>query len=265
MIHQFRDKNRIAKKKRVIKNLIFLSIFLLLAALGVFGFSSTFLHFIGRPIWKVETSVKNNLVNIGYVARTKASVYRENQNLLSENVDLKNSMVDYQVLKNENISLKESFGRVPAKMDMVLANILTKPSYSPYDTLIIDIGDDVGVVIGDKVYSNVTTPIGEINTVYKNTSLVVLYSSPGTITTAMIDGVNTNVDIIGRGGGNFEMIIPIDLPYTKGGSVVIPNLGPEVVAVIGDVISNINDPVKKVLLSSPVNIQNLKWVFVDHK
>ncbi|MCX6753806.1 MAG: hypothetical protein NTV03_01990 [Candidatus Nomurabacteria bacterium] len=263
MIHQFRDKKEIVKKRRMIKNLIFLSIFLLLAVLGVFGFSSNLLHFIGRPIWKIETSVKNNLINIGYVARTKASVYKENQNLLSENVDLKNSLVDYQVLKNENISLKESFGRVPTKMDMILANILTKPSYSPYDTLIIDIGADDKIAAGDKVYSNVTTPIGEINTVYKNTSLVVLYSSPGTITTAMIDGANTNVDLVGRGGGNFEMIIPIDLPYTKGGSVVMSSLQPEVVAVIGDVISNPNDPVKKVLLSSPVNIQNLKWVFVD--
>ncbi len=265
MIHQFRDKKEIVKKRRMIKNLIFLSIFLLLAVLGVFGFSSNFLYFIGRPIWKVETSVKNNLVNIGYVARTKASVYKENQNLLSENVDLKNFMVDYQVLKNENISLKESFGRVTTKKDMVLANILTKPNYSPYDTIIIDIGSDIGIAVGDKVYNNVITPIGEVSVIYKNTSLVTLYSNPGKVTETIIEGLNTNVELVGRGGGNFEMIIPIDLPYTKGGSVIIPSLGPEVVAVIGDVISNPNDPVKKVLLSSPVNIQNLKWVFVDRK
>lgn len=262
MIHQFRDKNQIAKKKRMIKNLIFLSFFLLLAILGVFTFSSGVIHSIGRPIWKVEKSIKNNFESVGYVIRTKASVYKENENLLKENVDLKQAMIDYQVLKNENLSLKELFGRVSNNDDMILANILTKPNYSPYDTIILDIGGDTGIAVGDKVYSNVITPIGEVSVVYKDTSLVTLYSNPGKTTEAIMEGSNTNVELVGRGGGNFEMIIPIDLPFEKGASVLLPNIKSEIVAIIGDVISSPNDPVKKVLLSSSVNVQSLKWVFV---
>ena len=262
MIHQFRDKKEIIRRKRMIKNLIFLGIFLLFAILGVFGFFSPLLHFIGRPIWKVETSVKNNLVNIGYVTRTKTSVYKENQNLLSENVDLKNSMVDYQVLKNENISLKELFGRVSTKTDMVLANILTKPNHSPYDTIIIDVGHDVGINVGSKVYANVLTPLGEVSAVYSNTSLITLYSNPGKSTEAIIDGANTNIELVGRGGGNFEVTVPIEIPFNKGTSVLIPGLSSEIVATMQDVISLPNDPMKKILLSSPVNMQDLKWVFV---
>ena len=262
MIHQFRDKKQIARKKRLIKNSIFLSLFLLFAALGVYTFLSGGIHFIGRPIWKAKRAAINSIESVGYVVRTKASVYKENENLLKENLDLKTSMIDYQVLKNENISLKELFGRVPENRELILANILTKPNYSPYDTIIIDIGDKSKISVGDQVYSNVVTPIGEISEVYENTSLVNLYSNPGTSTEAMIDGTNTSVELVGRGGGNFEMIIPTDLPFTKGSYVYLPSLGSEIVATIEDVISSPNDPIKKVLLSSPVNVQSLKWVFV---
>lgn len=265
MIHQFRDKNKIAKRKRVIKNLFFLSIFLLFAIFGVFTYIGPAIHSIGRPIWKTERSIINNFKSIGYVARTKVSVYKENENLLKENVDLKQAMIDYKILKNENISLKELFGRIPENRDMVLVSILTKPNYSPYDTIIIDIGARAGIAVGDKVYSNIITPIGEISVIYKNTSLVTLYSNPGKITKAMIEETNTNIELVGRGSGNFEMTIPIDLSFTKGASVLLPNIQSEIVAIIEDVISSPNDPVKKVLLSSPVNVQNLKWVFVDRK
>ena len=232
------------------------------ASLGFFSYYRGFLNFIGRPIWKTKTLVVSKLENVGYVVRTKASVYIENENLLKENADLKTSMIDYQILKSENTSLKESLGRVPLERDMVLANILTKPNYSPYDTIIVDIGDSSGIAVGDVVYSDMIIPIGEVSVVYGNSSLITLYSNPGETTEAMMDGTNTSVELTGRGGGNFEMTIPIDLPFIKGAIVYLPGFTSEVVAIMEDVISSPNDPVKKVLLSSPVNVQNLKWVFV---
>lgn len=263
MIHQFRDKKQIAKKKRLIKNILFLVVFLCLATLGFFSYTSGIFHYIGRPIWKAKNVVVNNLESAGYVVRTKSSVYKENENLLQENADLKTRMIDYNILKEENISLKELFGRKPQNKNFVISNILTKPNYSPYDTIIIDIGANKNVAVGNKVYSNVVTPIGEVNAVYEKSSLVTLYSNPGEVTEAMIEGSNTSVELVGRGGGNFEMTIPIDLPFTNGAFVYLPSIETEVVAVIKDVISSPNDPVKKLLLSSTVNVQSLKWVFVE--
>jgi cell shape-determining protein MreC len=262
MIHQFRDKKQIAQKRRLIKNFIFLILFLLLGALGIYSYTSGFFHFIGKPIWKARNSISQKIEDVGYVVRTKTSVYKENENLILENKDLKNAMVDYQILKNENISLKESLGRIIPNKNLILSSILTKPNYSPYDTIIIDIGLDSNVAVGNQVYSNDLIPIGEVSEVYSNTSLVTLYTNPGEVTEAMIDGTNTSIELVGRGGGNFEMTIPLDLPFTKGTLVYLPNIQTEIVAVIEDVISTPNDPVKKVLLSSPVNVQSLKWVLV---
>lgn len=261
-MHQFRDKNKIAKRKRIIKNSIFVVVFLLLAMFGIYELSNETMHFMGRPLWKINRSVSSDVSNLGYVFRTKASVYKDNENLLRENSTLKASMIDYEILRKENTDLKESLGRTIDKGDLVLSNILTKPNYSPYDTIIIDIGLDKGISVGNVVYSNDIIPIGKVSAVYDDTSLVTLYSNPGEVTEAMIDGTNTSVELVGRGGGNFEMIIPVDLPFTNGTFVVIPNITSSIVATIEDVISSPNDPVKKVLLSSPVNIQSLKWVFV---
>ena len=74
--------------------------------------------------------------------RAKSSIAALNENLLKENADLKLGMIDYQILKDENIQLKELLGRIRPKNDFILANILTKPNISPYDTIIVDIGSD---------------------------------------------------------------------------------------------------------------------------
>ena len=94
------------------------------------------------------------------------------------------------------------------------------------------------------------------------TSLVALYTNPGQKTEGFINGTNASVELVGRGGGNFEMVIPLELQVEKGTIVYLPGSTSQVLAVIGDVISQPTDPFKKVILSSPVNIQNLKWVEV---
>lgn len=265
MIHPFRDKKQIAGKKRLIKNFIFLTIFLIFASLGIFASTSPLIHYIGRPIWKTKTAIVNNLENVSYVVRTKSSVYKDNENLLNENRDLKTGMIDYQILKDENIALKEILGRKPVNKNLILSNILTKPNYSPYDTITIDIGSNLGVNVGDVVYSNAFLPLGEVSAVYANTSLITLYTNPGQMTDGVIEGTNTSVELIGRGGGNFEMSIPVGLPFIKGSFVYLPNLETQIIAVMQDVISLPNDPVKKVILNSPVNVQSLKWVFVNRE
>ncbi|HEY5589205.1 MAG TPA: hypothetical protein VIK86_09670, partial [Candidatus Paceibacterota bacterium] len=73
---------------------------------------------------------------------------------------------------------------------------------------------------------------------------------------------NASVELIGRGGGNFEMIIPIELAAEKGTLIYLPGSSSMVIAIVDEVLSKPSDPFKKVILSSPVNVQNLKWVQV---
>ena len=262
MIHQFHDKKRINKRKKIIRNIIGFGIFIILSTMGALTYSGKIFNNIGLPIWKTQNVITEKTSDLGYLLKTKESVYKENENLVQENTNLLNSMVDYQILKNENDQLKELLGRLPVKSSFVLGNILTKPNHSLYDSIIIDIGSDNGIEIGNKVYVDSVIPIGEISKIYPKTSLVTLYSNPSQITEGVIDGSNATVGLMGRGGGNFEMTIPLDLSSEKGVMVTLPGASWEVIAIIDGVVSSASEPLKKVILHSPVNIQSVKWVEV---
>ena len=262
MIYPLRDKKQIARKKKTLRTVVWVVIFFIIVTTGALAWTGRIFVRIGRPIWRAQEIVTDAAKSVGYVARTKASVYAENENLLQENADLKNSMLDYTILKKENDDLKSLVGRLPTDHTFVLGTILSRPNSSPYDTIIIDVGRSTGITTGMYVFANAETPIGEISNVYANTSVVTLYSNPGRTTEAMLDGSNATVELVGRGGGNFEMSVPLDLSADKGTMVVLPSVQSQIVAVVEDIISTPTDPLKKVLLRTPVNIQNLKWVQV---
>lgn len=213
-------------------------------------------------MWEAKKVVQDSTKDISYLTRTKSSILEDNKNLLEENSSLKISMIDYQILKNENDKLKELLGKIPTKYDFILSNILVKPNYSPYDTLIIDVGISEGITEGLIVYTNGNIPIGVISKVYTKTSLVELYSNPSRVTSGIIDELNVSVELIGRGGANFEMSVPLELIIPKGAMILLPGNQPEVVAIVEEEISTPTDPIKKIILRSPVNIQNQKWVQV---
>jgi len=262
MTHQFQNKKQIEGRKKIIRNIIGFGIFFILSALGVLSFSGELFNFVGRPIWKVEKFITDGFYNMNYLLRTKSALTNENHNLIEEDSNIRLSMIDYQILKDENNELKEMFDRLPIKNNFILGNILTKPNHSPYDTIIIDVGNNVGIKEGDLVYANGNIPIGNVSKVYVKTSLISLYTNPGQKTEGFMEGTNASVELIGRGGGNFEMVIPIELSAEKGTIIFLPGNPSEVIALIDEIISEPTDPFKKVILSSPVNVQNLKWVQV---
>lgn len=265
MIHQFRDKKSINKRKKTIRTALFFGVFLLLSVTGALAWSAGLLNSIGKPIWRAEQAIINGAENASVLVRTKASVFRDNERLAEENSKLQNSMIDYQIIKTENEQLKELLGRIPEKSEFILSTILAKPNRSPYDTIVIDAGAISGIQVGQRVYANATIPIGEISKVYDKTSLVMLYSNPGQNTEVMLDGSNASASLVGRGGGNFEMIIPLELSANKGWAVLLPGTTTEVVAIIEEIISTPTDPIKRVLLRSPVNVQSIKWVQIKIK
>jgi cell shape-determining protein MreC len=262
MIHPLRDKKQIAKRKRIIRTALWAVAFLIVAWTGVLAWSGRLFMRIGRPLWHIQQATITTADNLGYLVRTKASVFKENQELIQKNTDLQNAMLNYTILQEENDQLKAMLGRVSPNHTYVLGTILSKPNESPYDTIIIDAGSDEGIAQGMGVFANVVTPIGQISEVYPTTSVVMLYSNPGQTTEAVMDGSNAQVKLLGRGGGNFEMTIPLDLPSASGTMVLLPNSQSEVIAIVEDVISAPTDPVKKVILRSPINIESLKWVQV---
>ena len=210
---------------------------------------------------------------------SKNNLYLENQELQDRLAEDEAKRINYDTLLSENISLKEILGRLPAEGagNVVLGAILSKPNQSPYDTLVVDLGEKDGLKVGSMVFARGFIPIGRVAEIYPNFSKIILFSTAGEKTQVVVsigtsndaslvaDSVDQNLfmELVGRGGGNFEMTLPIDIVLVKGNQVVLPSINPRVVAVVETIISDPRDPFTKALLVSPVNIQELKFVQVE--
>lgn len=263
MMSQFRNKNQIRKRNKLIKIILIIIIFLIVAYFTGYSNLVKIVNYMGQPFWRTENYIQKNIDDNSYILRSKKFLWKENEQLKKENSDLKNSMLDHLVLKSENEELKKILSRVSEEKKLILGNILTKPNSSPYDTIIVDIGKNQSVEIGKKVYAVGDIPIGEIDEVYDKTARIILYSSPGKKTEGLLGESNISVELIGRGGGNFEMLIPKDVDFEIGSLVLLPGSSIEIIAYISEIISVPTDPIKKVLLASPVNIQNVKWIQIE--
>ena len=69
--------------------------------------------------------------------------------------------------------------------------------------------------------------------------------------------------LVGRGGGNFEMVIPKDFVLNKGDEVTLAGIIPRVVGIVQMTISDPRDLFTKALLTTPANILELKFVEVE--
>ena len=145
----------------------------------------------------------------------------------------------------------------------ILYSILSKPDQSPYDTLIIDAGETEDIKTGSLVFALGDIPIGRIQEVYEQSSKAVLFSSPKEKTEVVISGTDIFMQISGRGGGNFEMVVSRDLELLRGTAVLLRGIEPYLVANVVAISTDPRDALKRAILTSPVNIQELKFVQVE--
>ncbi|MDR3519891.1 MAG: rod shape-determining protein MreC [Candidatus Pacebacteria bacterium] len=233
---------------------------------------------IFHPVLVLGQKVEEKVQSVGSYFVSKNYLYNQNQKLQTEVSFDDARMANYDSVATDNASLKEILNRKDPKANIVLAAILAKPNQSPYDILLIDAGVAEGVKTGDTVFALGNVPIGNVSDVYQDSAKVILFSNPGETTEAVIsaslnaDGTvstttpsasNAFVQVVGRGGGNFEMVMPKDFNFQAGGQVVLPGVNSYVLAVFQKVISDPRSSSTKILLTSPVNIQSLKFVEVE--
>jgi cell shape-determining protein MreC len=257
------DRKIKRKKLSYIALFVFICLVLFYFRLGIGSALSAASHAVFRPVFIVGNFFGDKLGGLGSYFAFKNSLYRQNQDLQSKIAEYESRLSNHNSVLEENINLKETLGRKNENSSFVLSAILSKPNKSPYDTLILDVGTDEGVKVGDLVFAFGSTPLGRVSDVYSNSSKVVLFSNSGEKTQVVISGGDIFMEIVGRGGGNFEMILPRDLVSNRGDEVVLPGIVPHVVAIVEKIISDPRDPFIKALLVSPVNIQELKFVEVE--
>jgi rod shape-determining protein MreC len=226
----------------------FFLIILFIVTIFTFGLSAPYFSDIATsislPIWMIT---KNEVV-----------VYDIN------NTNIESLQILVQALKKENTELKELLGRSDiANRKTILATILVRPNQSPYDTIILDVGRNENIEINDKVLAQGDVVLGEIISVSDKTSKVRLFSSPGIETVVSVGEENITLTAIGNGGSNYIIESPREIEIKEGELITIAGPSIYILGVIGEIFSDPAESFKSILFKSPVNIQQLKWVFVE--
>ena len=192
------------------------------------------------------------------------------KDLLKQNLLLRRKVDELEIeiktagnLKAENEELKSVMGKIPEGQTVILAGILAKPNITPYDTLIIDRGSIHGLAPDMRVYAYGDVLIGEIDSVEEKTSRVLLYSAPGNISQVFYGNTGRFFNARGQGNGTFEVEVARDINVAVGDMFFYPGIDTTPIGVVKKVDFDARDSFKKVLMKSPVNIQEERWVEVQ--
>ncbi len=194
--------------------------------------------------------------------KSKETLQHENDSLKQQIFDQGVSLLNLQTLASENDTLKATLGRTTQRK-LIYAPVLQGPGFSPYDTFILDGGQNIGIKTGDRVTVDGVAVLGDIAEVYAKTSLARLYSSPGEELSVVIEGKNAPVKALGRGAGNFQIQVPQVLNVAPGTHIVLPGLSSEVVGVVSGSDTNVAQSLQTLYFSLPFNVEAVRAVYVE--
>lgn len=225
-------------------------------------FYGSLLYPVTSLFWKSGTFVGDTARHYTSLVSSKKSLIVENEKLRSELVSFTPSLLMLDSLRKENETLRALLGRSTTGR-MVLATVLSRPPFSPYDSLIIDAGTEEGVALGDKVYASTDVFLGDIVEVYAHTSKVNLFSSPGRVFPVLVGPSALQVEAEGRGGGNFRVTLPAEVDVEKGDPVRFAQSKSNVVGVIEEIEVDSSDSLQEIRFKMPLSLSEISYVEVS--
>ena len=226
------------------------------------NFSRGLFYKIARPLWLGQSIVTAPFRGIGNFFSFKNNLIKKNLELESENASLKLKEIDYDILLKENQELKLEIGRRSVK-NLVYSRVLSKPPKSPYDTFVIDVGSSQGVLQANRVYLSDNVIIGVVTTVTPNTSLVQLFSSGNNKQEAILSRTGASFELVGKGGGNFQIELPKDADVLWGDTFLYPGINSSVMGSVYYIDANSQSSFKTAYVRTPGNVFQTKSVFVE--
>ncbi len=212
---------------------------------------------IAAPFWRARFSIESGSL------RSPSQLLSENESLKRDLADLRAVFASSSVsaVLQENAELKAQAGRA-STTPRLLAAVLARPPFVPYDELLIDVGTDDGVSTTSLVYA-AGTLIGRVREALSGTAKVELFSSPGNSYQVLIGPSHVPATAIGMGGGQFRADVPHGSTVTAGDVVRDSAIGNGIFGMVVSVATDPANPFDRVLFAQPVNIYELRWVTLD--
>ncbi len=245
------------RRKKRIGAFVWIIILLAVAAL-LFRPLSKMVKGIFAPAWKLNAVATDNASTL---FTSKRALREENRRLSEELAKAKIELIELPLLREENRELKELSGR-SADQKFVLAGVITNPGQSLYNTYHIDAGSAEGVTVGAEVFANGNALVGTVSEVGLHRSTVSSLATPGNKVSAVVVDSDITITVTGRGGGDYEVALPREIPFTPGMAVLSQGVDHEIIAIVEKIISDPRDPFQRLLARMPVNMRTVRFVSV---
>jgi cell shape-determining protein MreC len=166
-------------------------------------------------------------------------------------------------LKQENEELRGLLDAVPESR--VLARVLARPSQLPYDVLMIDQGEQDGVVLHAPVFSGQDQVIGLVTKVFDKSAHVTLVTTPGFLATAYVYGPNIYTTTEGMGSGVLRVRVPQGIVLNEEDVVILPAMDSGVFGTIARVETSPTKPERYGYVIADTPLQSLQYVSVSRE
>ncbi len=267
MIYPQRD-NRRKRRKTAVATGIVGGVLVLAVVLNIWKphILTPALQTAGGPVLAARGGIGGGFDAVWNYFHFKASLVAENQ-ALKDKLALSDAIkTERDFYKDQNAALEKLATSTTADRKFAIARIISKPGFSPYDTMIVDAGKTAGIKIGDLVLADENSVLGTVSDVSERTSTVVLYSSPDRETPVLIGSSSVESLATGHGAGNFEIKLPKNTQVKEGDTVSLASSTSVMMLGSIEVINaSAVDSFERALFKNAADVTALGYVMIEKK
>jgi cell shape-determining protein MreC len=246
---------RSRKEKKSVFKITILVLFILFLVLNFFKWQplNSVILSVSTPLLEIKEVIYKPFSGFFDYFGSKKKLNEENDILKKENSNLRLQVLTNILVESEyNNLIKQNISS-----ELEFAKVILKPPYSSFDTMIIS-GNFDESKIGQKVFfQNII--LGEVVEVRQNTAIIKLYSASSNKTVAKLTNGN-QFEVIGKGSGQYEMILPKDAVIKEGDPIIYPDENIVLFGAINKITSTEDELFQKVLFNIPVDFKDINYV-----
>lgn len=263
-----RHHYQVSRNKLIWQVVSFLAVFLAIYFLGGFLLrpASGPLSYVFRPLWWGSEGLFAGGQALTDLFRDKNKLVIENRRLQEENNNLKIKLLAQKQEKEDNDYLRGLLGRIGEKELPIVGEVIFLPNFIPHQTLLIDVGENnltKSLQIGDLAIVEDFVLIGRVAEVGSWFSKIRLLSAEEGLS-VVIGAKNVPALAVGAGAGNFSISLPKDTAISVGDRVVSPLHDNLLIGIVRHIEKNPSQPNQTILVKTPVNLWQLKWLEIYH-
>lgn len=259
--NSFFGSNYQTPKRNKFKVFVFVLLLLFLLIIGYRSISGILITFLS-PALSFDQS---NILSPISILKGTTALEDENRQLKDELQTARLKILSLEDDRRSLYLLGAELGRQPETWSpMIPAFVIKSAHYLPYDLMLVDAGRSrtPAVSLGQlAALSDDQVVLGEVVQILKQAAKIKLYSSPQTEIPVIVGPDRIIGQAIGRGGGNFSIILPKGVAVKIGDQVrTIINKKEYLLAVVGRIVDSQDDPFQIIYAVLPVNIYQLDLI-----